>query len=145
MTDLYLNFYSFAYSLIHFISYIPYLGAITILSLIFFTYKKLPVFLHLSIIAIYLSQCNFSPIFWSMYLIGSLLLTIPLLRRNIITLPIILLINKAGLLPKISETEKIALTSGSIWVDGQLFSGKPDFKWIFSQKYPKLRSDEKSF
>ena len=30
-------------------------------------------------------------------------------------------------MPKISETEKVALEAGSTWVDGQLFSGNPDF------------------
>ncbi len=131
--------------MIELISYIPYLGALTALSLIFLTYQKQPFFLHLSVIAIYLSQCQLSQIFWLTYLVASLIIVIPLFRRNLITLPILLLIGKMGLLPKISETEKIALTSGSTWVDGHLFSGKPNFKWIFSQKYPKLKSEEKKF
>ena len=69
----------------------------------------------------------------------------PILRRNVITRPIIFAISKLGLLPKISETEKMALTSGNVWIDGELFSGKPNFKKVFSQLYPKLTSDEKNF
>ena len=36
------------------------------------------------------------------------------------------LIHFLKLAPKISNTEKIALTSGTVWVDGELFSGKPN-------------------
>jgi acyl-CoA dehydrogenase len=58
---------------------------------------------------------------------------------------LVLLIKKLGFLPKISETEKIALTSGNTWVDAELFSGNPNLKWIFSQKYPSLTKEEKNF
>ena len=40
------------------------------------------------------------------------------------------LMESLKLIPKISETEKIALEAGSTWVDGQLFSGNPDFHLI---------------
>ncbi len=30
-------------------------------------------------------------------------------------------------------------------LDGELFSGRPNFKWIFSQKYPRLSNAERSF
>lgn len=79
------------------------------------------------------------------YFLVSFIFIIPALRRNIVTKQIISVIKKANLLPKISETEKTVLRSGNIWVDGQLFSGKPDFKWIFSQKYPVLTAEEQSF
>ena len=79
------------------------------------------------------------------YFLMSFIFIIPGLRSYIITRQIILIIKKANLLPKISETEKAVLRSGNIWVDGQLFSGKPDFKWIFAQKYPVLTAEEKSF
>ena len=79
------------------------------------------------------------------YFLISFVLVIPTLRRNILTKHIISVIKKANLFPKISETEKTALRSGNIWVDGQLFSGKPDFKWIFAQKYPVLTVQEQSF
>ena len=48
-------------------------------------------------------------------------------------------------MPKISQTEKIALTSGTTWVDGELFSGNPDFKKIMEMSYPKLTQEEQNF
>ena len=129
----------------NFIVNIPYLGAITLLLLAFISYKRLPIILHSLVISFYLLKFNYSVDFWSLYIVISAILILPFLRRNFLTLPIWFFIKKAGLLPKISETEKIALTSGSVWVDGQLFSGNPNFKWILSQKYPTLSKEESSF
>jgi acyl-CoA dehydrogenase len=63
----------------------------------------------------------------------------------LITRWIVLIVKKLGLLPVISETEKIALRSGSVWVDGEFFTGKPNFTRILSEPYPELSSDEKAF
>ena len=32
------------------------------------------------------------------------------------------------LLPRISDTEREALEAGTVWVDGEFFSGRPDFR-----------------
>ncbi len=48
-------------------------------------------------------------------------------------------------MPKISQTEKIALTAGTTWVDGELFSGNPNFEKIMELSYPKLSTEEQSF
>ena len=50
-----------------------------------------------------------------------------------------------GLLPKISDTEKTAVRAGDVWVEGELFSGKPYFKKIFANPYPKLSTEEQAF
>ncbi|KYJ87304.1 acyl-CoA dehydrogenase [Sulfurovum riftiae] len=55
------------------------------------------------------------------------------------------MLKKKGLLPKISETEKTALRAGDVWVEGDLFSGKPDFKKIFGNAYPELTEEEAAF
>jgi len=52
---------------------------------------------------------------------------------------------KAGMLPRISETEKQALASGDVWLDGELFSGNPDFKKMLTATWPKLSDEEKAF
>lgn len=54
-------------------------------------------------------------------------------------------INKAGMLPRISDTERAALEAGDVWVDGQFFSGNPDFKQMLAEAYPKLSSEEQAF
>ncbi|MGE3756803.1 MAG: acyl-CoA dehydrogenase [Pseudobdellovibrionaceae bacterium] len=50
-----------------------------------------------------------------------------------------------GFMPKISETERTALEAGVVWVEGDLFSGKPDFKKVLQEPYPELTPEEKAF
>lgn len=124
---------------------IPYFGILVIATFALFSYKRFSIFSHLFILSLYFITCEFGPTFWLSYLVIATIIATPQIRRILITKGLICLITKLNLLPKISETEKIALTSGTIWVDGQLFSGRPDFKWIFAQKYPKLSEEEQSF
>jgi len=51
----------------------------------------------------------------------------------------------AGFMPKISETERVALEAGVVWVEKDLFSGKPDFKKMMNEPYPDLTAEEKAF
>lgn len=67
------------------------------------------------------------------------------IRRVLISGPIMKLMEAMNFLPTISETERTAIDAGTVWVDGELFSGKPDFKRILSEPYPELTSDEQSF
>lgn len=50
-----------------------------------------------------------------------------------------------GLLPRVSDTEREALEAGTVWVDGELFSGRPDFRRILSEPYPELTERERAF
>lgn len=54
-------------------------------------------------------------------------------------------LRKTGFLPRISSTEKAALEAGTVWIEGDLFSGRPDFSRIEEQAYPELSSDEQAF
>ncbi len=49
------------------------------------------------------------------------------------------------ILPQISDTERQALEAGSIWIDGELFSGHPDFTKILAENYNKLPPEEQAF
>ena len=120
------------------LSYVPCLGLICIFTGIFFSYRNFSLPYYLVLLAIYLIKFNLSMVFWALYLTASLFFIIPRIRTAVITSRVVGLIKKLGLLPKISETEKIALTSGTVWVDGELFSGNPNFKTIFNQQYPPL-------
>lgn len=66
-------------------------------------------------------------------------------RKNYISKPLLGIINKLKLLPSISQTEKIALRSGDIWIDGHFFNGDLDFKTILNEPYPKLSDEEEEF
>jgi acyl-CoA dehydrogenase len=48
-------------------------------------------------------------------------------------------------LPTISETEQTAIDAGSVWMDGELFSGNPDFEKTLDQLYPELSDEEQAF
>ena len=49
------------------------------------------------------------------------------------------------ILPQISQTEQEALDAGSVWWDGELFSGKPDWERLLSVSPPRLTSEESAF
>lgn len=65
------------------------------------------------------------------------------LRRNLITRFIMPLIAKA--LPRMGETERVALEAGSVWWDGDLFSGNPDWKKLLNFKQATLSAKEEAF
>ena len=46
------------------------------------------------------------------------------------------------ILPPLSQTERIALESGSVGFEGELFSGKPAWKALLSQPKPQLTAEE---
>ncbi|MEN8147212.1 MAG: acyl-CoA dehydrogenase [Campylobacterota bacterium] len=86
-----------------------------------------------------------SALFWLLYLPVNALLLYPSLRADIITKHIVAIMQRKKLMPKISETEKIALRAGTLWIDGEFFSGKPNFNTIFAKPYPKLTDEEQAF
>lgn len=48
-------------------------------------------------------------------------------------------------LPPLSNTEREAMEAGSVWWDGQLFSGTPDWQTLHHYPKPKLTQEEQSF
>ncbi len=49
------------------------------------------------------------------------------------------------MIPYMSETERVALAAGTVWVDGEFFSGKPDFDKMLAESYPHLTEQEQAF
>lgn len=50
-----------------------------------------------------------------------------------------------NVLPRISDTERQALEAGTVWIDGQIFSGNPDFTAILKAPYNTLSQEEREF
>lgn len=50
-----------------------------------------------------------------------------------------------NVLPPLSDTEREAMEAGSVWWDGELFSGNPDFTKLHQYPKPSLNSEELSF
>ncbi len=65
------------------------------------------------------------------------------LRRKWISDPAFKLFKKV--LPPLSSTEKEAMEAGSVWWDGELFSGNPDFSKLHHYPKPSLSDEEQSF
>jgi len=51
----------------------------------------------------------------------------------------------ARVLPRLGETERIALEAGTVWWDGELFSGRPQWNTLLNFVPPKLTADEQAF
>jgi acyl-CoA dehydrogenase len=59
--------------------------------------------------------------------------------------PIMRLMKALKFLPVISKTEREALEAGTVWADGELFSGVPNFKKLLDEPYPGLNEEEQAF
>jgi acyl-CoA dehydrogenase len=75
----------------------------------------------------------------------AVVLNLPVLRRSLLTAPLLRGINALNLLPSISETERAAIEAGTVWVDGELFSGKPDWQRLNREPYPQLTPEIQAF
>jgi acyl-CoA dehydrogenase len=76
-------------------------------------------------------------------LAGLWLLNVRPLRKALITRPFLGAYLK--LLPSMSQTEKEALEAGTVWWDGELFTGAPDWPKLLNAKVPKLSAEEQAF
>ncbi|MBI4997982.1 MAG: acyl-CoA dehydrogenase family protein, partial [Rhodocyclales bacterium] len=84
----------------------------------------------------------------TMILIGvlsalTLVLILPPLRRALITRHVYALFKR--ILPSMSDTEREALEAGTVWWDGDLFRGNPDWNKLLALPTPKLTAEEQSF
>jgi acyl-CoA dehydrogenase len=70
-------------------------------------------------------------------------LNVPELRREKITRPLLDIYRR--MLPSMSDTEREALEAGSVWWDGELFSGMPDWERLMTFPAPALSEAEQAF
>lgn len=80
-------------------------------------------------------------------LLGSCVLAalfgIPSLRSRLVTAWLMPRIAK--ILPQLGETERIALEAGTVWWDGELFSGRPRWRRLLDFPVPDLTEKERVF
>jgi acyl-CoA dehydrogenase len=70
-------------------------------------------------------------------------LGIPFLRRLLVSGFALNLFR--NILPQVSQTEQEALDAGTVWWDGDLFSGHPDWHRLLSMPRPQLSAEEQAF
>ncbi len=71
------------------------------------------------------------------------LLNVDALRLRFITRPFLKTYRR--MLPTMSDTEREALEAGTVWWDGELFTGRPDWNKLLSAQAPRLTADEQAF
>jgi acyl-CoA dehydrogenase len=68
---------------------------------------------------------------------------VPALRRTLVSEPVFTIFRKV--MPPMSQTEREAIEAGTVWWDGELFSGRPDWQKLLSMPSPQLTADEQRF
>lgn len=74
---------------------------------------------------------------------AALITRIPFLRMRLLTGPAMAKV--APLLPRMSQTERVALEAGSVWWDGDLFSGDPNWDKLAAFKIEPFSEAEQAF
>ncbi|MBI4537252.1 MAG: acyl-CoA dehydrogenase [candidate division NC10 bacterium] len=82
---------------------------------------------------------------WIPFGLLALLLNGPPIRRRLVSAPMMAVLKKGNFLPAISETERTVIEAGSVWIEGELFSGQPDFRRLLNEPYPDLTDEERAF
>ncbi len=77
------------------------------------------------------------------YVVLALALAVPALRRKLISDGVLAAFRK--LMPPMSQTERDALEAGTVWWDGELFSGRPDWQRLLDAPRPALAPEEQKF
>jgi acyl-CoA dehydrogenase len=77
-------------------------------------------------------------VFWALWLAVVVPLALPDLRRKYLTARLFSWFKKT--LPPMSQTERDAIDAGTVWWDGELFSGRPDWNTLLA--YPKVQFTE---
>jgi acyl-CoA dehydrogenase len=74
---------------------------------------------------------------------SALIFGIPMLRRLLVSWLLMRIVG--GALPTMGDTERIALEAGTVWWDGDLFSGNPHWKKLIDFEVRKLTAKERDF
>ncbi len=77
------------------------------------------------------------------YLLVAALFNLKPLRRALVSAP--LLAGYRKILPPMSDTERIALEAGTVWWEGELFRGRPDWTKLLAFPQPTLTAEEQRF
>jgi acyl-CoA dehydrogenase len=123
---------------------------IFVLAVVYFAYRRLPLLIYTLtftvLLAVYLRLGHPGGIWQgALWLLLALLwlLNVRPLRKAVVSRPFLRAYLR--LLPKMSSTEREALEAGTVWWDGELFSGKPDWSKLRAIAPPRLSAEEQAF
>lgn len=122
-------------------------------AVVFMAYKRLPLIAFTVVFTLLLAGYTWNPWDWAptgiwkgflwVLLAALWLFNLRPLRKALITRPFMKAYMR--LLPSMSQTEKEALEAGTVWWDGELFTGKPRFEKLLAAKPPQLTEEEQAF
>ncbi|NDB17324.1 MAG: acyl-CoA dehydrogenase, partial [Gammaproteobacteria bacterium] len=128
-------------------------GVIAILfvvALLYLAYKRLSLLAYTSTFGVLLLAYSaigepaglWKGFLWLLFAALALLNVVPL-RQRLLTRPFMRIYRR--MLPAMSSTEREALEAGTVWWDGELFTGKPDWSKLLGAKTPVLTAEEQAF
>jgi acyl-CoA dehydrogenase len=116
-----------------------------ILLVLMFGYVGVPIWLWSLLAGVSLFVFH-SPITgWVIFAVLALVFNVPFIRRQAITTWIVKLIQSGQRLPNISATEQAAIEAGTVWVEGEFFSGHPNFQRLNTEPYPQITPEIQAF
>ncbi|MDX1442200.1 MAG: acyl-CoA dehydrogenase [Gammaproteobacteria bacterium] len=80
---------------------------------------------------------------WGVFGVIAIFLNLKPLRRMVLTRPVLKVYRR--IMPEMSDTEQAALEAGTVWWDGDLFTGDPDWQKLLDAPAGKLTEEEQSF
>jgi len=117
----------------------------------FLAYHRMPALVWTAVFAILLGVCGqfgwwprgLLIAAWIALAVISLASVPSPLRRALISTPMLAVFRR--ILPQVSQTEREALEAGTVWWDGELFSGRPDWAKLLAYPKPRLSAAEQAF
>jgi len=80
---------------------------------------------------------------WVVFVAVSMVFAIPGLRKKLISGPLLNYVK--AVLPPMSDTERTAIEAGTVWWEGELFRGKPEWSKLLSTPESQLTEREQAF
>lgn len=117
----------------------------SIFLVLFLGFFQVPLLLWAIALGILLFGWGMPGLLLTFYVLLMLIFLIKPLRTMLVSRFVMNIMKKLGVVPQISATERTALEAGVVWIEKDLFSGKPDFNKILQEPYGKLSIEEQDF
>ncbi len=116
---------------------------VTVLALWLLGYFAAPLWIWTLVAAAVLWLGGAGLTWWIACGVLAMILNIAPLRRVLATAPLLKMFR--GILPQMSQTEREALEAGTVWWEGELFSGRPNWARLHALPVPRLSAEEQAF
>lgn len=117
--------------------------ALTVLIAVVLGFVGVPFFVWTIAIAVALVGFGAPPIALAVGALILFIFNVPAIRRVLVSAVVMKVLK--GIMPKISDTEKVALEAGAVGAESELFSGSPNFKKLMAEPYPNMTPEEQAF